>query len=448
MVTNPDSTFHVTRLRPIAQLALPIVGGMASQNVLNLVDTAMVGTLGDAALAAVGAGGFVNFASVAMLMGLSSGVQAMVARRQGAGETKDMAVILNGAICVAILFAIPWSAILIHFMPDIFALLNPDAAVVSEGSAYLQLRLIGVTAVGINFSFRGYWNGINRSAIYMRTLIIMHASNILFNWLLIFGKFGFPEMGTAGAGLASAISTYIGVANYLYLGRRHASEYGFLKRLPRLATIKTLLRLSLPFGTQQSLFAAGHTLLFWILGQVGTRETAAAAVLIPIMLIAILPGLALGMSAATLVGQALGRKDPQDANRWAWDVVKISLIALGILGLPMLLVPNFFLSFFLHNPETMAIARVPLMAFACWILFDAIGLVLMHAHLGAGDAKTSMKVTIGCQWIFFLPLAYLIGPVLGFGILGIWIIQGVYRGVQTLLFVWLWRKGDWQTIKV
>jgi len=301
---------------------------MVSQNLLNIVDTAMVGYLGDPALAAVGLGGFVVFMCQALILGVSTGVQSSAARRKGEGRTDRAAAILNTALLLVLLVAPLLSIVLIQLADTVFPLLNDDADVVRHGVPYVEWRLGAIVFVGMNFAFRGYWNALDMSRIYMITLIIMHACNIVLNYALIFGNFGLPEYGVTGAGMASAISMAIGTGIYIFLGFRHVAKDGFLKGLATRAETGSLIRISLPAGLQQLFFAAGLVMMFIIIGKIGTPELAAANVLITVLLFAILPGLALGIACTTLVGQALGRKDADDAYQWAWDVNKVTVVLL------------------------------------------------------------------------------------------------------------------------
>jgi putative MATE family efflux protein len=440
------------RFRTIFGLSLPIIGGMVSQNVLNLVDLAMVATSGNAAVAAVGIGGFANFLATAFITGMSVGVQAMSARRMGEGRLTEMAVPLNGALIIVACLAIPASLVLFQLVPFAFPLLNPDPEVVEAGVPYLQARLVALLAVGMNFSFRGYWNGVNLSKLYLRTLLVMHASNIFFNWVFIFGHLGAPPMGAAGAGIASAIATYVGTGYYVFLALRHAHGAGFLRGLPGAETFRTIARLAVPSGFQQLAFAAGFTALFWIIGHSGipdgelaTRQVAAANAVINVTLVALLPGIALGLAAASLVGQSLGRGDPDDAYRWAWDVVRVAMLVMGGLGLPMVLVPDLILSPFLHDPETLAVARWPMRVVGMAIALDGVGLVLMHALMGAGATRVTMLLSISTQWGVFLPIAFVLGPVLGHGLLAIWLAQVGYRCLLAGGFAMLWRRRAWVT---
>ena len=158
-----------------------------SQNLLNIVDTAMVGFLGDPALAAVGLGGFVMFMCMALVLGISTGVQSLSARRKGEGRSDRAAKILNSALLIVLLIAPVLSVILILVVAPLFPYLNSDPAVIEQGVPYLQIRLAAIVFVGMNFTFRGYWNAMDMSRLYMTTLILMHACNIVLNYILIFG---------------------------------------------------------------------------------------------------------------------------------------------------------------------------------------------------------------------------------------------------------------------
>ena len=436
------------RLQRILGLSLPIIGGMMSQNLLNIVDTAMVGFLGDAALAAVGLGGFVVFACQALILGISTGVQTIAARKKGEGRPDRSARILNSALLLVLVIAPLFSILVISLVETVYPYLNNDPEVIAQGVPYLQYRLMAIIFVGMNFAFRGYWNAMDMSRIYMTTLMLMHASNIILNYALIFGNFGAPELGAAGAGLGTAISVAIGTAIYLFLGIRHVGKNGFLKGLASKKEFSSLIRISLPSGIQQLFFASGLVAMFWIIGKIGTPELAAANVLTTVLLFAILPGLALGIACTTLVSQALGRQDVDDAYRWGFDVAKVTMALLTVLGLPLWLVPDLVSSIFIHDATTRELARWPMRIVGLTMPIEAISFAFMYALLGAGDARRVMVVSVSAQWLFFIPLAFLLGPTLGLGLLAIWIVQGCSRSIQAIIFFWSWRRRGWQHIEV
>ena len=439
----------MTRLKVIGALALPIVGGMVSQNVLNLVDTWMVGSLGDDALAAVSTASFLNFACIALITGLSAGVQAMAARRVGEGRLDEAAQPLQEGLLIALCVGLPATVLLWWLAPVIYPLLNDDPAVGAQAVPYLRARLAAMVAVGMNFSFRGFWNGMSRSGLYMSTLVVMHALNIVLSYGLIFGMWGLPELGSLGAGIGTAASTWVGTAMYVALGLAYGRDAGFLRVGPTVESLKSLITLAAPASVQQFLFALGYNVLFAIIATLGRTEVAAAGVLVNISLVAVLPGLALGMTASTLVSQALGHEDPDDAARWGWDVVKVGLVSLGLLGLPMVLAPASLLGPFLPGrPETVAVAVPALQLVGAGLVLDAVGMVLMQALLGAGASRYVAAWATALQWLVFLPGAWLVGPVLGGGLTAIWAAQLLQRSIQALVFARAWQAGWWKTIKV
>jgi MATE family multidrug resistance protein len=436
------------RIWTILALALPIIGGMVSQNVLNLVDTAMVGTLGPAALAAVGMGSFANFMAMAFIMGLSAGVQAISARRLGEGRTGETASPLNAGLLIAFVVGVPWSLLLFSFADRLFPLLVQDPDVVALGVPYFQARLVGMTAIGMNFAFRGFWNGISESKRYLQTLIVMHVCNVILNWLLIFGHLGLPALGSTGAGIGTAISTYIGTAIYIGLAFRHARPLGFLRGSIGRSTVASMVKLSVPAGLQNFFFAAGMTALFWIIGRIGTPELAASNVLVQLLLVAILPGVGFGLAAASLVGQALGRGDRDDAVRWGWDVSRLAMLLVGGGALVGLVFPDLLLGIFLHDDHTIELARFPLRLIGATMTIETLGGVLLNALLGAGASRLVMKVSVALQWVLFLPAAYVLGPVMGFGLSAVWTGQVVYRSLQALVFALIWRSRIWIDVEV
>ena len=429
-------------------IALPIMGGMMSQNVLNLVDIGMVGHLGDTALAATGIGSFSSYLAISFIIGLSAGVQALAARRLGEERHSETAVPLNGGLLLALLMGLPLCILLIVVTPKAFVFLTSDPNVQELGIPYLQIRIASMIGVGMNFSFRGYWSAIHMTGVYLRTLLMMHAVNIFLNWVLIFGNLGAPELGVYGAGLATTISIYVGTALYFFFAWRHARDKGFLQAIPTRSTLWQQFRLSLPASLQQLFFAAGLVTLVWIVGKIGTAEVAAVNVLMTFHITAILPAFGIALAATTLVGNALGRKDAEDAAMWGWNCAALTFLYGLVMSL--LLIPFAYpiLGVFLTNPDTRELAHLPMVLWALMISFDTLGMVLMNSLIGAGDTRRSMWISLIWQWAFFLPLAFLVGPVLGYGLVGVWVINGVYRVGQALNCAYEWRSKRWLEIKI
>ncbi len=437
-----------SRRKQILAISIPIIGGMVSQNILNLVDAAMVGHLGSAAMAAVGITSFLNFMAVALFMGLATGVQVIVARRVGQNRPSEAAIPLNGSLLLNLIFALPASILLYSLAPVFLPYIIDDPDVITQAEPYMQMRLVGVTAIAMNFCFRGFWSGIKQTHYYMWVLLAMHAINIFLNYTLIFGHFGFPELGVFGAGLGTTISMILGSICHFVLCLKKGKQYGFMHGLPSQQSIKDIIKLSIPASLQQFFFAAGFTALFWIIGKVGTDSLAAANVLTNLTLVAILPCIAFGMSASTLVSEALGREEPDDAYQWGWDVSFIAMLTVAMISLLMLIFPEPILSLFLIEAHALKVATVPLQIVAIGLPLEALGMVMMSSLMGAGATKVTMQISMGMQWLLFIPMAWVLGPVFGYGLTAIWLAQMLYRGSQTFIYASFWKKKNWRHIRV
>ncbi|MCE8019078.1 MATE family efflux transporter [Halomonas sp. MCCC 1A11036] len=439
----PDSI----RRRRILRLALPIIAAMVTQSLINLIDAALVGSLGEVPLAGVGIGGYAMFLITALVFGLSSGVQAQTAWRHGEQAWQLRALPLNAGLAIALLVSLPVTLLCLWQAPWLLGWLNPSAEVTDVAVEYFRWRVLSLAAVAMIFCFRGYWNGIQQSGFYLRIMLVMHVVNVLASICLIFGYLGLPAMGAAGAGAGTTLSLFAGLGLWAWVSTRHAVACGFMTRLPERPTLLTTLRLATPHSFQQLWFAAGYAVLFWILGQIDTASVAVGHVLVNLSLLLVLPGVGLGMAAMSLVGQSLGEQAHGEAHRWGWEVVRLAWLCLASLALPMTLWPEYVLGWFLHDPELIALARLPLQLTAVMIVLDAAALVLGQALLGAGANRTVMTTTLSLQWLVFLPLAWWVGVAMEQGLLGIWWVQLGYRCLNSLWFAAIWQRRQWLRVQ-
>jgi len=472
----------IERVTMVLSNALPVMGGMVSQNVLNLVDAAMIAKLGTVAVAAVGLGSTANFQCQALLQGVSSAVQAIAARNYGKSlkdkkfskkETREIARPLNAAIVVVLFFGFPlaWWCYqnCAWFVPTYYA--SRDAAVAATTVPYLRARLLAVPAVGINFAFRGFWNAIQQPQIYMNTLIVMHITNIVVSFVLIWGipELGIPRLGVYGAGLGTAFSVWVGTAMYIYQGFKRARVYGFgfslrKKQLTTAATtneaemmddddqfssaptkseISLLIKQALPTGITNVLYASAMVFMYAIVGAISTTSVAAVNVLINLMLVLVLPCMGMGLAAGALSGRALGAGDVEDAKQWPWDVAKITAAGMSMFGILIALFPQPILKIFLTDPEAIRVATMPLRLTGFTACGDALSLTMQNALLGVGDVKTVAVVSILAQWAVFLPLAWISVHYFNQGLLCVWTIYVFYRVAVGGVYAYLWKKGDW-----
>lgn len=386
--------------------------------------------------------------ATALIIGLSSSVQAMVARRRGEGREDAMAAPLGKGLLLALGVGITLTLVFWQMAPALVALMISDPESQAIARDYLQIRVLGISLVAANFAYRGYWNGRGRSGVYLRTLISYHSLNVLLTWLLVFGHWGLPALGATGAAWGTTLALLFGTLLYSAQTLRPALAQGLLRVGAAGGSLRDVLRLAVPHSLQQFFFAMGIATLFWIIAQLGLREVAIAHVLVNLALFLILPAVGIGMASTTLVSQSLGAGQPEQARRFGWQVVGLAMVLLGVLALPMLLFPAQVLGFFLHTPEVVAMGVTPLRMTSVGIVLDAIGIVLTQALLGAGANRTVLKVSITLQWGMLLPLAWLLGPGLGGSLTAVWTVQLLFRCINSAVFATIWQKGHWQTLRV
>lgn len=432
----------------ILALALPIMGGMLSQSLLNLVDAILVGSLGKTVLAGVGVGGYAVFMLSAIIAGLSSSVQSQVARRHGAKQYSTRALPLNAAILLALLVTLPLSLLAWFNSEWIIATINQTSKVQEVANTYFQWRVIALLPIALTLSFRGYWHGIQKTSVYFRIIVFTHALNILLSIWLIHGGLGVAALGAKGAALGTSISITAGALVWGWLSWCNARPSGFLIKLPSRHLLWCLLRLAAPNSLQQFLFAVSYAILFWFLGQINTASVAVGHVLVHLSLLLILPGVGLGMAAMTLVGHSLGENNQEEAHVWGWEAMRLAALILTVLGLPMLLIPETILSLFLHQESLIELGKIPLMLTGIMITLDSAALVFNQALQGAGAHRLVMQISLSMQWLFFLPTAWFLGIHLQGGLLGIWVAQLAYRIINSAVFVRVWQRRRWQGLNL
>ncbi len=433
-------SFFSSKTKRILALSIPIIGGMMSQNILNLVDTLMIGRLGSDNLAAAGIGGFLFFVSFSFFTGSSSAIQTMVARYKGETNTYLYPLALLMGIIFVFIFSIFSMVLEFVFTDFLVAFFSNDLSVIKMASDYFRYRIIGLPFLCICLVVRGFFNGISEPMRYVRVILIVHGLNIFFNYCLIYGNFGFDAMGAAGAGLASALSVIIGSFIYLYDCRSYItfSIFSTISRQKIKENFNWMMELTMPTSIQQFLFALGIAVFYWILSFLGTDALAIGNVLVNIVLVGILPGVGFGMATMSLVSQSLGEKKLNDMYLWPFDVSKIGLIGLGPLFLLAIIFPEPIISIFIIEPEIVKKAVLPLRLDCIGVFLEVGTLIFMNALNGVDQVKFVMWGAFICQWIIYLPLAYFMGITLGYGMVGVWGMWIVFQLLQVSLFGGFW----------
>jgi MATE family multidrug resistance protein len=436
------------RTKTISALAIPVGIALGSTLMMSLIDLAMVGTLGNYAVAAVGLAAFSHTLVLAFITGIAPAVQGMVARRRGQGSKDPLCLPLNAGLVAALLVGVPLSILCYAITPFLFSLISSDPAVTKIGVPFLRVLYTSIAAAGMHQAFKGYWAGMERPKISMMIVLFMNVLNCIGNLVLIHGKLGAPKLGATGAAASTVISLWIGVLINFVLVSKLARKDGFLTAGPVRPLLAKVVKMGVPATMQEFFYSAGYIAFFWIVGQIGTAELAATSVLVRITLVLVLLAMSVGSASATLVSKSLGEGDHEGAHQWGWDAGKLGVIAITLIGVPLFLFPAQTLSIFLTNPKTIELAIIPLRMVAATTGLGSLIWIFAYTLYTVGDGKRVTLVSFTAQWLFFLPAAWFVGPYLKYGLLQIWLVQMAYGIIATFLITYLWADGRWKKIRI
>jgi multidrug resistance protein, MATE family len=436
----------VERSRRILRLGLPIMGGMSTYTLLELVDIVFVGYLGTVALAAVGISVFLTFSYLALFGGVSIAVQATTARLVGENTSEDLVRFLRTTLLIVVA-ATPLGALLLGWQADgLLTLMSEDPALIETGTPYLRWSFAAGVFLIINNAFMGFWNATDRPHLYLRVVLVQAVVKLPLNYVLMFGWGVVPAFGVEGAGMSTFVAAVVGSIYHAATAVRHAP--GFWRGAVR-ANAAIVFRLLLPAGTQQFLENFALTLMFRIVAMIGTVEVAGYTVLVNLVGAVGLPAWGLGMAGATLVGQSMGAGDPVSAHRWAWDVVKVGTLAMVVLGIPFWAAPEFILGIFIHDPAAVEIATWPCRILGLMIGINGLGYMFASLLYGAGDVARVMYVNLATQYLVLLPGAWLVGVHFAYGLLGVWLVhQFAFRALNAAILTALWQQRRWAGVRL
>ncbi|OHB88038.1 MAG: hypothetical protein A3D13_08325 [Planctomycetes bacterium RIFCSPHIGHO2_02_FULL_40_12] len=435
----------------IIKLAVPV----ALENVLHMavfiVDIIMIGRLGTAPVAAVGLAGALSFIISMIFSALNVGTTALVARSFGAKEKAEARKVAGQSIFISLIFGLTTSPFIVYFADNILVLMSAEENVAVLGSSYLKIvlsffifRLIILTGTSI---FRGA--GDTRTPMIIT--LITNCVNILFNWLLIFGIWFFPRMEVAGAAWATSIAYTTGASLIFYklLSGKSIITISF-KNIIKVnrSIIKRILRISLPATLDATLTQMGYLFFIKIVAMLGTVSLAAHQIAIRIEALSFMPGFALAVATATIVGQSLGAKKPDLARLSMRKNCQIALVMMGLFAFIFLAFAKPMAKVFHPEQDVLALSAYCVMIAALEQPALAIYMVYSGGLRGAGDTLSPMIVTIAGTLCFHLPVAYVFGIVLEWGLAGIWFGAALDWILRCIAVYILFRKGRWRKIKV
>lgn len=436
--------------KKILRVALPAIAGLSTQMVVSLVDSAMVGRLDEAtyALAAMGIGVLATWALISFFSSLATGIHVIVARKYGQGEFISCGNTLNNSLMVALVIGIIVAAVGIFFANPIAHLFAADEMVGNFASEYIFYRFLGIPFFLISVSYRGFFFGINKTKIFMFSGVITNLLNIIFNYTLIYGNFGFPRMGLAGAGLGSSIATAFDGMFYLFilLLPQYRKRYQNFRHFKiDINIIKGIFKISLPVSFQNVFILIGFLSFVSIVGLIGTIEQAATQATISTLFISFLPCFGFGIAVQTLVGNNLGAGKFKLAKIYGFETAKVATIYTIFLGFIFTLLPKYVLLIITNNQNIIDVA-VPALRIAGFAqIFYGIGVVLANGLQAAGRTFYVMKSEVITNLLIFVPLSYFLGVYLGLGFSWAWAALPVYIVIYSLVIFLKFNSARWYT---
>ncbi len=443
--------------REVFAVSLPLIVSMASNTFMQFTDRMFLAGYSVDAIAAAMPAGMAVFLAIAFFMGTGGYVNVFVAQYVGAGRPRRVGAALWQGLWFSLL-ASALLALLALPAESLFSLTGHPPAVRRLEVIYFQ-----VLALGAGFSVLGsvlacFYTGRGQARVVMLANMAGAALNVPLDYALIYGAWGLPELGIAGAGIATvASSAFICLIIALLIFRR-ANEADFGVRSawkPERELFGRLMRYGLPGGVQYCMDMLAITFFIFMVGRLGRAELAATNIVFNISSLAFMPMIGLHVGVNTLVGQAVGRGRPEDGARAATSALHVALTYMSLFALAFVCLPEPLLGLFRPADasaaefEAIMEAGVVLLRFvALYNCFDAVGIIYSGAIRGAGDTWFVMKaIAVAAVLAMFLPVTVL--SMLYEGTLyHLWACATLYISALGLIFALRYRQGAWRSMSV
>jgi putative MATE family efflux protein len=436
--------------RAVIMLAVPMVVEMAMESIFAVADVFWVAHLGADAVATVGLTESMLTMIYTAAMGLSIGATALVARRTGEHDPEGAARAAGQSILLGLAVALLIAALGAPNASSLLRVMGASEDVIRTGSGFTRVMLGGNATVLLLFLLNAVFRGAGDAATAMRVLMLGNVLNIVLGPCFIFGLGPFPQLGVAGAAVATNIGRGTAVLYQIVSLARGRGRVRVARRHLRLdfATMRSVLRLS-GLGTFQILIGtASYIGLVRILSVFGSGALAGYTIGIRIIIFALLPAFGISNAAATMVGQNLGAGSPERAERAVWTAARYNMIFLGGVGLVFLFGARLITGLFTSDPAVQPLAAACLRTVSLGFVFYACGMVLTQSFNGAGDTWTPTVINLFVFWLWEIPLAWWLSTRGGLGAQGVFIALTVAYSTLAVVSAILFRRGAWKTRRV
>jgi MATE family multidrug resistance protein len=437
----------------LLRLAIPLIFGTAFLSVMEFIDRMFLTWYSyDSAAAATPAGGLA-YILISFFMGIVLYIGNFIAQYYGAGQYKYAGKFLwQGIYCALIGSAV---ILMISFFSDnIIALIGHDISVQKLESTYFRMMCTGAFAIIVNALMVGFFSGIGKQNVIVTVITGSLVVNIVSDYLLIFGNFGFPRLGITGAALATIISNILSVTVYLVVAflPKNREKFGMCCWKLDVRFIKHILKYSVSNGVQFFMEATGVTAFLLIIGRIGVRELAASNIATNISNITFMPVYGLGMAVSILVGQGIGKNDIATAQLYVKKSVKIGLAYMCFICISLVFFPNIYIFPFISETSYAQIEGVKKVAVtilqfvALYSVFDTINCIYSSAIKGAGDVHFVMEVYLIVSLLLKISLTLIAVILLHANYIIAWTVLAVLSVISGILFYLRYRSGKWKAM--
>ena len=444
----------------VLHIALPSVAEMVLMSLIGSIDTMMVGTLGPESIAAVGLVGQPRMLMLSIFFALNIGVTAIVARRKGENRPQDANQTLRNALWLTVLFSAVMMAVSLLFSRNLMRLAGAASDTIDDAEVYFRILMMFLPVNALTMCICAAQRGVGNTRITMYVNIISNLVNVVFNYLLIGGNFGFPRLGVAGAAIATVIGLCVGFALCLVTvgGRRNSGFLRFTRHdvwRPNGKSIEAILRVGASAMLEQIALRVGFFAYARIVAELGTMAFAAHQICMQFLNLSFTFGDGIGVAGTSLVGQMLGKGRPDLAQAYGKAAQRMALVASILLASAISIFRYPLVSLFTSDARVIALCASVMLMVALFQPFQMTSVVLSGALRGAGDNKYVAKVMMLCVAVM-RPLCailaiYLLSNTFGradIALMGAWgasLIDMITR--MTLVFR-RFNGGKWHDIKV
>lgn len=436
--------------RAIFLLSVPMILEMAMESLFGIVNVFWVARLGKEQAAAVGITESLLTIVFTVAMGLSMGTTALVARRIGEKDPEGAARVAEQSILLGILISIPLALGGVFLSGQLFRMMNAEAGVAAVGGGYMSVIFGANVVIMLLFLINAIFRGAGDAALAMRALWLGNIINLVLDPCLIFGLGPFPELGVTGSAIATTIGRGCAVIyQFTRLSGGHSRvplRWGGLR--PDFMTMKSLVRISLGGMLQILVATSAWMLLMSVVGKFGSAAQAGYTIAIRIIFVTILPSWGMSNAAATLVGQNLGARSPERAEKSVWLAGHANAVFLTGVALVFIFFAEFMIRIFTQDETVIPYGVDALRYISYGYTLYGYGMVMAAAFNGAGDTWTPTKINFYCFWLIQIPLAYALALWTGLGARGIFLAITIAESVLAVMAMAMFSRGKWKAQQV